>query len=181
MVWYPYPFSYGTRWLLASSVEPYVTFHLPPWYWSLLGSFCFLHSWPRQLLRNLTTCVHSLQVWVEYIFGLEGMDGHGVVRCGFYGDITASWRVECYRFFPVFFQLLRLFNFCHLVHRWCSATHTFFLSCGEITITLKDVANQLLLSILGDTDPTNIELSAEEEVVEAELKKGMSGNMKLLH
>ena len=46
-------------------------------------------------------------------------------------------------------------------------------------MTLEDVANQLLLPILGDTDPNHIELSVEEEAVEAELKKGMSGNAKL--
>ena len=34
-----------------------------------------------------------------------------------------------------------LFNLCHLVCRWCITTHTFFLSCGEITMTLEDVAN----------------------------------------
>ena len=74
-----------------------------------------------------------------------------------------------------------LFNLRHLVRQWCSTTHTFFLSCGEITVTLEDVANQLLLPILGDVDPSNIELSIEEEAMEAELKKGMSGNTKLLH
>ena len=74
-----------------------------------------------------------------------------------------------------------LFNLRHLVHRWCTATHTFFLSCGEITVTLKDVANQLLLPILGDVDPSAMELSPEKEAVEAELKKGMSGNAKLSH
>ena len=46
-----------------------------------------------------------------------------------------------------------LFNLRHLVHRWCAATHTFFLSYGEITVTLEDMANQLLLPILGDVDP----------------------------
>ena len=45
-----------------------------------------------------------------------------------------------------------LFNLRHLVHRWCTATHTFFLSYGEITVTLEDMANQLLLPILGDVD-----------------------------
>ena len=65
-----------------------------------------------------------------------------------------------------------LFNLRHLVHRWCSATHTFFLSCGKITMTLEDVANQLLLPILSDMDPGNIELSAEEEATKAELRKG---------
>ena len=74
-----------------------------------------------------------------------------------------------------------LFNLRHLVRRWCSAAHTFFLSCSEITGTLKDVANQLLLPILDDADPSNIELSIEEEAMETELRKGMSGNAKLLH
>jgi len=46
-------------------------------------------------------------------------------------------------------------------------------------VTFEDVANQLLLPILGDVDLGALELSLEEEVVEAELKKRMSGNMKL--
>ena len=74
-----------------------------------------------------------------------------------------------------------LFNLCHLVCRWCSTTHTFFLSCEEITMTLEDVANQLLLPILGNADLSNIELSVEEEAVEAKLRKGMNGNAKLSH
>ena len=74
-----------------------------------------------------------------------------------------------------------LFNLRHLVRQWCATTHTFFLSCGEIIMTLKDVANQLLLPILGNVDPSDMELSPKEEVVEAELKKGMSGNAKLSH
>ena len=48
-------------------------------------------------------------------------------------------------------------------------------------MTLEDVANQLLLPILGDMDPSNIELSAKEEAMENELRKGMSGNVKLSH
>ena len=74
-----------------------------------------------------------------------------------------------------------LFNLRHLVCRWCTATHTFFLSCGEITVTLEDVANQLLLPILSDVDLSSMKFSLEEEVVEAELKKGMSDNAKLSH
>ena len=74
-----------------------------------------------------------------------------------------------------------LFNLFHLVRRWCTATHTFFLSCSEITVTLEDVANQLLLPILGDVDIGAFELFAEEEAVEAELRKGMNGNEKLSH
>ena len=72
-----------------------------------------------------------------------------------------------------------LFNLHHLVRRWCTTTHTFFFSCGEVTVTLEDVANQLLLPILGDVDPSALEFSLKEEVVEAELKKRMSGNAKL--
>ena len=45
-----------------------------------------------------------------------------------------------------------LFNLRHLVHRWCTTTHTFFLSYGEIIVTLEDMANQLLLPILVDVD-----------------------------
>ena len=41
--------------------------------------------------------------------------------------------------------------------------------------------NQLLLPIIGDVDPSNIEVSTKEEAVEAKLKKGMSGNAKLSH
>lgn len=48
-------------------------------------------------------------------------------------------------------------------------------------MTLEDVANQLLLPILSDTNLNAIELFAEGEAMEAELKKGMSGNAKLSH
>ena len=46
-------------------------------------------------------------------------------------------------------------------------------------MTLKDVANQLLLPILDDTDPAAFVLSPEEEVIEVELRKRMTGNAKL--
>ena len=46
-------------------------------------------------------------------------------------------------------------------------------------MTLEDVANQLLLPILGDVDPGSLELSLEEKAVQAKLKKRMSGNAKL--
>ena len=72
-----------------------------------------------------------------------------------------------------------LYNLRHLVRRWCTTTHTFFYSCDEVTVTFENVANQLLLPILGDVDPATLELSSEEEVVEAEFKKRMSGNAKL--
>ena len=41
------------------------------------------------------------------------------------------------------------------------------------------MANQLLLPILGDVDPTTLEFSPEEEAIEAELRKRMAGNAKL--
>ena len=72
-----------------------------------------------------------------------------------------------------------LYNLCHLVRQWCTTTHTFFFSCGELTVTLEEVANQLLLPILDDTDPAALELSPEEEAIEVELKKRMAGNAKL--
>ena len=72
-----------------------------------------------------------------------------------------------------------LYNLRHLVRQWCTTTHTFFFSYGEFTVTLEDVANQLLLPILGDADVATLELSLEEKAIEAELKKRMIGNAKL--
>ena len=72
-----------------------------------------------------------------------------------------------------------LYNLRHLVRRPCATTHTFFFSCGELTVTLEDVANQLLLLILSDVDIATIELSPEEEAIEVKLKKRMTGNAKL--
>ena len=43
------------------------------------------------------------------------------------------------------------------------------------------MANQLLLPILGNVDPSTLELSLEEEVMEAKLRKWMNGNAKLSH
>ena len=48
-------------------------------------------------------------------------------------------------------------------------------------MTLKDMANQLLLPILGNVDPSGMELSPEEEAMEDKLKKRMSGIAKLSH
>ena len=39
----------------------------------------------------------------------------------------------------------------------------------------------MLLPILGDVDPGVLKFSPEEKAVEAELRKGMSGNTKLSH
>ena len=72
-----------------------------------------------------------------------------------------------------------LYNLRHLVWLWCTTTHTFFFSCDELTITLEDVANQLLLPILGDADPASLEFSPEEEAIEAKLRKRIARNAKL--
>ena len=69
-----------------------------------------------------------------------------------------------------------LYNLRHLVRWWCTTTHTFFFSCGELTVTLEDMANQLLLPILSNADPATLEFSLEEEAIETELKKRMAGN-----
>ena len=72
-----------------------------------------------------------------------------------------------------------LYNLRHLVRWWCTTTHTFFLSYGELTVTLENVANQLLLPILGNTDPATLEFSLEEKAIKTELKQRMAGNAKL--
>lgn len=74
-----------------------------------------------------------------------------------------------------------LFNLHHLVHQWCNTTHTFFLFCGKITVTLEDMANQLLLPVLGGSHPNNIKLFTKEKAVEVKLKKELGGNAKLSH
>jgi hypothetical protein len=63
----------------------------------------------------------------------------------------------------------------HLVRRWCPATHTFFLAWGEFTVIIEDVANLLMLPILGDVDPTRLRLIAAESVIEEELIEGFGG------
>uniref|UniRef100_A0A2N9FUN5 Aminotransferase-like plant mobile domain-containing protein n=1 Tax=Fagus sylvatica TaxID=28930 RepID=A0A2N9FUN5_FAGSY len=63
----------------------------------------------------------------------------------------------------------------YLVRRWCPTTHTFFLAWGEFTVTIEDVANLLILPILGDVDPIRLRLTAAESVIEEELIEGFGG------
>jgi hypothetical protein len=56
-----------------------------------------------------------------------------------------------------------------LVRRWCPSTHTFFFAHGELTVTLEDVENHWRLPILGDCDPSEVELSPAEIKAEAVL------------
>ena len=37
-----------------------------------------------------------------------------------------------------------------LVRRWCPSSNTFFFAHGELIVTLEDIENHWLLSILGD-------------------------------
>ena len=107
--------------------------------------------------------------WVDREFSDTGFMGL-LQRVGVLKAIVSSRCLSNYR---------DLFNLRHLVYRWCTTTHTFFLSCSEITVTLEDVANQLLLPILDDVDLGALEISPEEKAMEVELKKRMNGNAKL--
>ena len=49
-----------------------------------------------------------------------------------------------------------------MVRRWCPSTHTFFFAHSKLTVTLEDVENHWRLPILGDYDPSEIELSPAE-------------------
>ena len=57
----------------------------------------------------------------------------------------------------------------HLVCRWCPSLHTFFFSVGELTITLEDVVNNLLLPVFRDENPFDISLFDEDLKVEDKL------------
>ncbi len=74
--------------------------------------------------------------------------------------ILLSWSCNMYRDTEMLRQILR---------RWCVSTHTFFFSWGEFTITLEDVENHWMLLVLGDMDPSAIEMSEEETIVEQAL------------
>ena len=80
--------------------------------------------------------------WVDVEFSNKGFM-EALQQVGVLKSIVSSRCLSNYR---------DLFNLYHLVRRWCTITHTFFLSCDEITVTLEDVGNQLLLPILGDVD-----------------------------
>ena len=63
----------------------------------------------------------------------------------------------------------------HLVRRWCPSLHTFFFSVGELTITLEDVVDNLLLPVFGDENPFDISLSSEDLKVEDKLFSHFGG------
>ena len=49
-----------------------------------------------------------------------------------------------------------------MVRRWCPLTYTLVFAHGELTVTFEDVENHWKLPILGDCDPSEIELSPAE-------------------
>lgn len=57
----------------------------------------------------------------------------------------------------------------HLAQGWSPFLHTFFFSVGELIVTLEDMVNTFLLPMFGDKSPFNIQLSAEDLVVEGKL------------
>ncbi|GKV15405.1 hypothetical protein SLEP1_g26198 [Rubroshorea leprosula] len=59
---------------------------------------------------------------------------------------------------------------------WCTSTHTFILAFGEVIVTLEDVANLMLLLIVGEEDPRHITLTPEEHATLVALKKVMKRN-----
>ena len=51
----------------------------------------------------------------------------------------------------------------------------FLLAWGEFTVTIEDVANLLMLPILGDVDPTRLRLTTAESMIEEELIENFGG------
>uniref|UniRef100_A0A2N9I0U6 Aminotransferase-like plant mobile domain-containing protein n=1 Tax=Fagus sylvatica TaxID=28930 RepID=A0A2N9I0U6_FAGSY len=102
-------------------------------------------------------------------------------QTGFIGWQTSSWMLSFVLFWNVRVWLRQYFlsRSCNMyrdtemlrqiLRRWCTSTHTFFFSWGELTITLEDVENHWLLPVLGDMDPFAVEMSEEETLVEQAL------------
>ena len=85
---------------------------------------------------------------------------------GFIGLLQRAGVLKAIISSPCLSNFRDLYNLHHLVRRWCTTTHTFFFSYGKLTVTLKDVANQFLLPILGDANPTTLEFSPKKEAIE---------------
>ena len=49
-----------------------------------------------------------------------------------------------------------------LLYQWNSVTHTFFIGCQEISLSLKDAYEILRLPLFGDGEVVNISLSPDE-------------------
>ena len=130
--------------------------------------------------RHFAPHAYPFRIWVGYCLGLEEWVDNELSDTGFMGLLQWVGVLKAIVLSHCLSNYRDLYNFCHLVHRWWTTTHTFFFSCGELTVTLEDVANHLLLPILSNADLAIIELSLEEEAIEAELKKRMTGNAKVV-
>ena len=111
-------------------------------------------------------------VWKEWV-------DNELSDAGFIGLLQWAGVLKAIISFRCLSNFQDLYNLRHLVRQWCITTHTFFFSCYELTVTLEDVANQLLLPILSDVDPATLEFYPKEEAIEAKLKKRMTENAKL--
>ena len=124
-------------------------------------------SIPDLVIRQGT----SLPVSIHFKFGLGMALGwkewvnRELSNSGFMGLLQRAGVLKAVVMSRCLSNYRDLFNLRHLVHRRCTATHTFFFSCNGITVTLEDMENQLLLPILGNVDPGSLELSLKEEVV----------------
>lgn len=143
-------------------------------WWAFFGSVGFLHPRSCHLSGRYFTRAHLLWIQVRYITRLEGVGGQGAFRYWLYGCPSIAGVLKAIVSSQCLSHYRNLFNLRHLVHWWYSATHTLFLSYSEITMTLKDTANQLLLPILKDIDPSNIQLFTKDVVMETELRKGLA-------
>ena len=61
-----------------------------------------------------------------------------------------------------------------VLRRWCPSTYTFFFSWGKLTLTLEDIVNHWMLSILGEHSFSSIKLSTEGEEIAAALRRQSS-------
>ena len=92
------PFFESPRWVHAAATEPCVACPLPSQHGYILGSVGFFDSRSCYSPRYFAPHAHSLQIWIGYRFGLEGMGGQRAIWQGFHGGITAGRCVEGHRF-----------------------------------------------------------------------------------
>ncbi|GKV34432.1 hypothetical protein SLEP1_g42807 [Rubroshorea leprosula] len=55
--------------------------------------------------------------------------------------------------------------------KWCTSTDTFILTFGEVTVTLKDMTNLMLLPVVREEDLRHITLTPDERVAQVALRK----------
>ena len=137
-----------------------MAFRLPLQYRGVLGSIGFFNPQSRHRPRYFTSRAHSLRIWVGMALGWKEWVDKELSDTSFMGLLQQVGVLKAVVSSHYLSNYRDLFNLRHLVRQWCTTTHTFFFSCGEIIVTLEDVANQLLLPILGDVVPGALELSS---------------------